>query len=86
MFGTELSVLAVAILGGASLVGGLGSMGGVVLGVLLLAILQNGLNLLGVSPYFFDVVIGLAILISISVTSLTERRGRRRRRIVGAAT
>lgn len=81
MFGTELSVLAVAILGGASLVGGLGSMSGVVLGVLLLAILQNGLNLLGVSPYFFDVVIGLAILISISVTALTERRVRARRRI-----
>ncbi len=86
MFGTELNVLAVAILGGASLVGGLGSMSGVVLGVLLLAILQNGLNLLGVSPYFFDVVIGLAILISISVTALTERRTRSRRYIVGAAT
>lgn len=81
MFGTELSVLAVAILGGASLVGGLGSMGGVVLGVLLLAILQNGLNLLGVSPYFFDVVIGLAILISISVTAITQRRLRTKRGI-----
>ena len=41
MFGTELNVLAVAILGGASLVGGIGSMGGVVLGVLLLAILAE---------------------------------------------
>ena len=79
MFGTELNVLAVAILGGASLVGGIGSMGGVVLGVLLLAILQNGLNLLGVS-YFFGVVIGLTILISISVTGYTEQRMRLRRR------
>jgi len=86
MFGTELSVLAVAILGGASLVGGLGSMGGVALGVLLLAILQNGLNLLGVSPYFFDVVIGLVILISISVTAATQRSNGRRRRILGAKT
>jgi simple sugar transport system permease protein len=60
-------------------------MSGVVLGVLLLAMLQNGLNLLGVSPYFFDVVIGLAILISISVTALTEQRARSRRRNVGAA-
>jgi simple sugar transport system permease protein len=81
MFGTELSVLAVAILGGASLVGGVGSMGGVVLGVLLLAMLQNGLNLLGVSSYFFGVVIGLAILISISLTGYTERRMRRRRQL-----
>jgi simple sugar transport system permease protein len=86
MFGTELGVLAVAILGGASLAGGQGSMIGVVLGVLLLAMLQNGLNLLGVSPYFFDVVIGLAILISISATAFTERGARRRRRIAGAAT
>src|SRR5439155_11803334 len=72
LFGSELSVLAVAILGGASLVGGIGSMGGVMLGVLLLAMLQNGLNLLGVSSYFFGVVIGLAILISISVTGYAE--------------
>jgi len=81
MFGTELSVLAVAILGGASLVGGVGSMGGVVLGVLLLAIPQNGLNLLGVSSYFFGVVIGLAILISISLTGYAERHMRQRRRV-----
>ena len=79
MFGTELNVIAVAILGGASLVGGVGSMGGVILGVLLLAILQNGLNLLGVS-YFFGVVVGLTILISISVTGYAEQRISLRRR------
>lgn len=79
MAGTELNVLAVAILGGASLVGGVGSMTGVVLGVLFLAILQNGLNLLGVSSYFFGVVIGLAILISVSMTAYAEKHARRRR-------
>ena len=78
MAGQELNVLAVAILGGASLVGGIGTMGGVVLGVLFLAMLQNGLNLVGVSSYFFGVVIGLAILVSISMTGYAERRGRRR--------
>jgi simple sugar transport system permease protein len=76
--GEELSVLAVAILGGASLVGGVGTMGGVVLGVLLLAMLQNGLNLLGVSSYFFGVVIGLVILVSVSATSIAGRSARRR--------
>jgi simple sugar transport system permease protein len=79
MAGQELNVLAVAILGGASLVGGVGTMGGVVLGVLFLAMLQNGLNLLGVSPYFFGVVIGLAILVSISMTGYAEQHKRRRR-------
>jgi simple sugar transport system permease protein len=83
MVGQELNVLAVAILGGASLVGGVGSMGGVVLGVLLLAMLQNGLNLLGVSSYFFGVVIGLAILVSTSMTGYAEGR-MRRRRVLGA--
>jgi simple sugar transport system permease protein len=75
--GSELNVLAVAILGGASLVGGVGSMGGVVLAVLLLATLQNGLNLLGVSSYFFQVVTGAAILSAISFTARAERRMRR---------
>ncbi len=79
MAGTELGVLAVAILGGASLVGGVGSMFSVVLGVLLLAMLQNGLNLMGVSSFFFDVVIGLAILLSVSFSGLAEMRRRRRR-------
>jgi simple sugar transport system permease protein len=77
MAGQELNVLAVAILGGASLVGGVGSVGGVVLAVLFLAMLQNGLNLVGVSLYFFGVVIGLAILISVSLTAYAEYRGRK---------
>lgn len=79
MNGQELNVLAVAILGGASLVGGIGSTGGVILGVLFLAMLQNGLNLLGVSSYFFGVVTGLAILVSITMTGLGEKYARRRR-------
>ena len=79
MAGQELNVLAVAILGGASLVGGIGSMGGVVLGVLFLAMLQNGLNLIGVSSYFFGVVVGLAILISITMTGYAEKHMHRRR-------
>jgi len=67
--GSELNVLALAIRGGASLAGGVGTMTGVLLGVLLLAMLQNGLNLIGVSSYFFDVVIGLTILTAIIVNS-----------------
>ncbi|TPK73894.1 ABC transporter permease [Mesorhizobium sp. B2-3-14] len=81
MAGQELNVLAVAILGGASLVGGKGSMAGVLLGVLFLAMLQNGLNLLGISSYFFGVVTGLAILVSIVMTGYAEKRSTRRQRI-----
>ena len=80
MVGGELNVLAAAVLGGASLNGGIGSVGGVILGILLLAIIQNGLNLLGVSPYFFQIVIGLVILASTSMTGLSSRARRRVRR------
>ena len=76
MVGNELNVLAAAVLGGASLTGGIGTVRGVLLGILLLAMLQNGLNLLGVSPYFFQIVIGLVILLSTSITGLSSRAGR----------
>ena len=84
MYGNELNVLAAAVLGGASLTGGVGTVGGVLLGILLLAMLQNGLNLLGVSPYFFQIVIGLVILVSTSITGLSARARRRDRRAVPA--
>jgi simple sugar transport system permease protein len=85
MVGNELNVLAAAVLGGASLTGGIGNVGGVLLGVLLLAMLQNGLNLLGVSPYIFQIVIGLVILVSTSITGLSARARRRDRRTPVAA-
>jgi simple sugar transport system permease protein len=78
-------VVAAAVLGGASLSGGVGSVGGVLLGLLMLAILQNGLNLLGWSSYFFPIVIGLVILISTSITGLANRPGRRPARAAGVA-
>jgi simple sugar transport system permease protein len=79
MVNTELAVLSAAVLGGASLTGGIGTVPGVLLGVVLLAILQNGLNLLGVSSYFFQIVIGLTILVSTAITVISSRRGRRHR-------
>lgn len=84
MVGGELNVLAAAVLGGASLMGGIGSVGGVLLGILLLAVLQNGLNLLGWSSYFFQIVTGAVILISTSITGLAARERRRRRIVVHA--
>ena len=70
LIGRELDVLAAAVLGGARLGGGRGSVLGCFLGVLLVAITQNGLNLLGVSPFAFKMVIGVIILIAISMSNL----------------
>jgi simple sugar transport system permease protein len=69
LIGRELDVLAAVVLGGARLGGGRGSVLGCFLGVFLVALVQNGLNLLGVSPYAFKMVIGLTILVAISLSN-----------------
>jgi simple sugar transport system permease protein len=74
LVGKELDVLAAVVLGGASLTGGVGTVFGTILGVALLAILQNGLVLMGVSSYWSQLFVGLVILISVSTTAWSHRR------------
>jgi simple sugar transport system permease protein len=69
LYGRELDVLAAVVLGGARLGGGRGSILGVILGIILVALTQNGLNLLGISPYAFKMVIGAIILVAITLSS-----------------
>ncbi len=71
LLGRELDVLAAVVLGGARLGGGRGSVLGCVLGVLLVAVIQNGLNLLGVSPYAFKMIVGAFILFAISTSNIS---------------
>lgn len=70
LYGRELDVLAAVVLGGARLGGGKGTVFGCVLGVLFVAITQNGLNLLGVSPFAFQMIIGATIFIAISTSNV----------------
>ncbi len=78
LVGKELDVLAAVVLGGASLNGGVGTVFGAILGVTLLAILQNGLVLIGVSSYWNQWFVGLTILLAVSITAWSERRRRAR--------
>lgn len=71
LYGRELEVLAAVVLGGARLGGGRGTITGCVLGVMFVAVTQNGLNLLGVSPFAFQMIIGAAILIAISTSNIS---------------
>ncbi|KAA8998518.1 ABC transporter permease [Affinibrenneria salicis] len=74
LVGGELDVLAAAVLGGASLSGGRGSVAGTLMGVFLIGILKNGLNLVGVSSYFVNIVIGVVIVAAICVTHYKKRK------------
>jgi len=71
LYGRELEVLAAVVLGGARLGGGRGTLLGAILGLALVAITQNGLNLLGVSPYAFRMIVGTIILVAISLSDET---------------
>jgi simple sugar transport system permease protein len=74
LVGKELDVLAAVVLGGASLLGGVGTVLGTILGLTLLAIMQNGLVLLGVSSYWSQFFVGLVILVSVSATAVSMTR------------
>ena len=69
LIGRELDVLAAVVLGGARLGGGSGTVLGCILGVFLVSVTQNGLNLLGISPYAFKMIVGAIILVAISLSS-----------------
>lgn len=60
-----LSVIAAVVIGGASLAGGVGSMRGTFIGLLIIGVLNNGLTLLNVSPYLQPVVIGAVIILAV---------------------
>lgn len=71
--GLELQSIAAVVIGGTSLFGGRGNVIGTFFGVLLIGILSNGLNLLSVSTFVQQIVIGAVIIISVTISVLRER-------------
>lgn len=69
----ELSVIAAVVVGGTSLSGGEGSMLGTLAGALVIAVIQNGMNLLGIESYTQRVVLGLVILGAVLLDRLRRR-------------
>ena len=71
--GYELDAIAAVVIGGASLSGGVGKASGTFVGALMLAVLRNGLNLLSVSAFWQQVVIGAVIALAVLLDTLRRR-------------
>jgi ribose transport system permease protein len=69
----ELDAIAAAVIGGTSLMGGEGSLGGTLVGALIMGVLRNGLNLLGVSSFLQQIVIGAVIVVAVLIDTLLKR-------------
>ena len=75
--GLELDPIAAAVIGGTSLMGGEGSVFGVLVGAAIMGVIRNGLVFLGVSPYLQDLIIGAIIILAAILDVIRSRRHRR---------
>ena len=73
-FTYELDTIAAVVIGGASLNGGKGGIGGTIVGVFIIGVLRNGLNLLAVSPFVQQIIIGAVIAVAVMMDTLGRRR------------
>lgn len=74
--GYELTVISAVVIGGTSLFGGIGSVGGTVVGAALIGVLQNGLQFNNVSSYTQSVVIGLILILAVAFDRWLKSRAR----------
>jgi simple sugar transport system permease protein len=70
--GLEFDVIAAVVIGGTSLAGGAGSMIGTLLGVLFIGLLNNGMVLMGVDPYWQEVARGLIVLVAVLISAIQK--------------
>ena len=68
----HLDAIASCVIGGVSMKGGVGNVFGVVIGVLIMGALQNGLNIMGVSPYWQQICKGLIIIVAVVADTLKK--------------
>ncbi|MFW5642623.1 MAG: ABC transporter permease [Alkalispirochaeta sp.] len=69
----ELDAIASAVIGGTSLQGGIGTIGGTVIGTLIIAVMNNGLQLMGVSSYWQQIMKGVIIVVAVIIDTMRNR-------------
>ena len=72
--GYELQAIAAVVIGGGSLRGGEGSVLGTLIGAFIMGLLSNGSDLLGISPYLQQAIIGAVIILAVTFDELRKRR------------
>lgn len=72
--GFELDVVAACVIGGISIAGGIGSVGGAVLGALFLGVIKNALPVIDISPFWQLAISGTAIIVAVAFNARAERR------------
>jgi ribose transport system permease protein len=72
--GYELQAIAAVVIGGGSLHGGEGSVIGTLVGAFIMGLLSNGSDLLGISPYLQQAIIGAVIILAVTVDEFRKRR------------
>ncbi|PRD43178.1 ribose ABC transporter permease [Phyllobacterium phragmitis] len=70
----ELDAIASAVIGGASLMGGVGTISGTMIGAFIIGVLRNGLNMAGVSAFIQQIIIGFVVILAVFVDQLRSRR------------
>jgi ribose transport system permease protein len=75
--GAEMDAIAAVVVGGTSMSGGSGRIGGTLIGVLIIGVLNNGLNLMGVDSNWQYIVKGFVILLAVYVDWIRGRKARR---------
>jgi ribose/xylose/arabinose/galactoside ABC-type transport system permease subunit len=70
----ELDAIAATVIGGTSLMGGEGTLAGTLVGALIMGVLRNGLNLLGVSSFLQQIVIGAVIIGAVLIDTVLKRQ------------
>lgn len=71
--GMEMEAIAAAVIGGASLAGGVASIPGTIIGAILMATLKNGLTLMSVQPFFQQLTIGIVIVAAVFIDKIRKR-------------
>lgn len=74
--GLELDAIAAVVIGGTALSGGRGGVVGTIIGVLIIGLLRNGLNLLKVTSFWQAIIIGVVILIAVGADKLNSKKDR----------